>query len=356
MSYQRDAKRRLRCGFIGVGGHAYRNLLPILTYLPIELVAVCDLDLPRVTATGAQYGAKAYTDAAEMYRAERLEAVFLCVGAAQHPVLAAQALAAGLHVWMEKPPARRASDLRALLPQRRDRAVVVGLKKAFMPAVAKARELMAQPGFGNLRTVLAEYPIDVPPDGRAALEAGGGNWLANGCHPLAGMHALGGAAEAVTVHRSRHSGGALIVDFSSGATGILHLANGAPASQPSERYRLVGERSAITIENCSRVEWQRGAPMQYGASTSFAPPGTDHGAVVWEAQNTFATLEPMSAFIQGMWQEMAHFCEHALAGTAPTLGTLEDAIAVMELYEAALLSGGKRVELADLRPKAAAST
>ena len=66
MSYQRDFDRKLSVAFVGAGSHAYRNLLPTLTFLPVELRPVCDLDARRAESAAAQYGARAYTDAKAM--------------------------------------------------------------------------------------------------------------------------------------------------------------------------------------------------------------------------------------------------------------------------------------------------
>ena len=77
-----------------------------------------------------------------MYRNEELDAVFLCVSARRHPELACEAHDAGLHVWMEKPAAVRASEVETMIEHRGD-CVVVGLKKAFLPATRTVIELMA---------------------------------------------------------------------------------------------------------------------------------------------------------------------------------------------------------------------
>ena len=59
MSEQREFEKKLNVGIVGVGGHAYRNILPTMTCLPVSLVAVCDTDFARAKVTAAQYGAKA---------------------------------------------------------------------------------------------------------------------------------------------------------------------------------------------------------------------------------------------------------------------------------------------------------
>jgi predicted dehydrogenase len=99
MSYQRHYDRKLRLGFVGVGAHAYRNLLPTMTYLPVELVAFCDLDNASTLKAARQYGVMSvYTDSKTMYDAEELDAVILSVSPKMHPQLCLEALEYGLHV------------------------------------------------------------------------------------------------------------------------------------------------------------------------------------------------------------------------------------------------------------------
>ena len=199
MGYQREFDRRLRIGFLGVGSHTYRNLLPTLTYLTVELVAVCDVAGDLAARTAAQYTAgRYYTSAAEMYAKEKLEAVFISVSPQLHPELVCEALDAGLNVWLEKPPAMRAAGVEKMLEKRGDRIVVVGFKKAFMPATRKVRELLAAEGAGPLRTMLAEYAQKLPEDGAAALENGETRSCCDLCHPLSLMLEVGGEVRAVT--------------------------------------------------------------------------------------------------------------------------------------------------------------
>jgi predicted dehydrogenase len=144
MSYQRDFEMRLRVAFIGVGSHAYRNILPALHHLPVRLVAICDVNRELAERTAPEYGvSRVYTDTAEMYKNETLDAVFIATGPGQHPRLACEAFDAGVHVWTEKPPAMRAGDIEEMLRHRGDKVGVVGFKKAFLPATEKAIELFS---------------------------------------------------------------------------------------------------------------------------------------------------------------------------------------------------------------------
>lgn len=347
MTYQRDSEKKLNVGIVGVGSHAYRNLLPAMNYLPVSLKAVCDQNLQLAEATAAQYGVKAfYANAAEMYRHERLDAVFLCVSPLLHPQLACEAFDAGLHVWMEKPPARRASEVEEMIRRRKNKVAVVGFKKAFMPATQKAIEIFSTEPYAPLRSILAEYPMTIPEDGEAVLREGRYvNWLRNGCHPLSLCMAVGGKVSAVTVHRAGDGGGVCVLEFASGAIGNFHLAAGENRGQPMERYSFYGDRCHMVIDNGLRVTLHRGIPFQYGKTTTYVPEGLDSGAIVWEPQNREATLENKALFTQGIYDEMHYFCSRILASKPAEKGSLEFTFEVMKVNEAGLMSGGNRIDI-----------
>lgn len=352
MSYQRDFDRRLRVGLVGVGSHAYRNILPALHYLPVQLKALCDLNLPLAQKTAEEYGrVNCYASLTDMLRNEELDAVLLCVSPVAHPVLACEALTAGLHVWMEKPAAVSLAGVESMMAARGDRVVTVGYKKAFMPAVAKFREILALPAHQPLRTLLAQYAVTVSKDGATILrERRPNNWLNNGCHPLAFLLAIGGPIAAVTVHHGKGDDSVVVLEFASGVVGTLHGAMGTGNSQPVEVFTAFAEGAILTVDNSSRVTYQRGIPFVYSKSTTYAPPGLEHGAIVWAPQNCLATLENNPLFTQGMHGSLRSFCDQALGGPRIHDGSLEFAHQLTAVYEAALLSAGKRQPVVSPKP------
>ena len=349
MSYQRDYERKIRVGVVGVGSHAYRNILPALHYLPVDLVALCDLNPEALKATGKEYEGRAlFSSTEQMYREAELDAVLLCVGPQHHPRLAIEAMQAGLHVWMEKPPALRVSQIKEMLAARGDRICGVGFKKAYMPATRKAKELLESPDFGALRSLLAVYPMSMPADGAGVLERGEVcNWLANGCHPLSLMLELGGKVSSVTtlLGPGEQAVGSVQLQFASGAVGIFNLAGGTPPGYGVERYELFGAGRAISIENSSKVAYHRGIPFNYAQQKDFTSPGLESGSVVWEVNHTLATLENKALFVQGIFDELLDFCQAILEKRAMHVGNLEFALHVMQVYEAGLYSRGNPVTI-----------
>jgi len=336
MPNQREYERKLRIGMVGVGSHTYRNLLPSLNFLPVTLVAICDRNRSLAEVTAAQYGVGGvYETPAAMYAAEKLDAVLIAVGEQQHPELVCEAFEAGLHVWVEKPVAMSVAEVDDMIARRGSRVCVVGYKKAFMPSIAKAIEFFADKANGPLTSMSAHYPVTLPPNGRQVLrDRIQNNWLANGCHPLSAMLAVGGPVESADAHVNTAGEGALIIRFATGAIGTLLLAMGAGGSAPIERYVFHGQGCTITIDNSSRVTIHRADPnYRYGQTVTYL---NGPSADVWEPQNAFATLENMPTFTQGIYFELEAFCRCVLDGTQPTIGSLEFAREVMRVYEAAL--------------------
>ncbi|TVY10444.1 Gfo/Idh/MocA family protein [Paenibacillus cremeus] len=344
MTYQREANTRLKIAVVGVGSHCYRNILPALTYLPVDLTALCDVNEDLVRATAKQYGSCSYyTSTKEMYEREQLDAVLLAVSPFKHPELAIEAFQAGVHVWMEKPAAVRTSEVERMLEQRGDRQAMVGYKKMFMPSTDKVLEVLNSSQFDALNSMLAIYPMAMPANGREVLEQRQfQNWLGNGCHPLSLMLAAGGAVSAVTTHVGSKGHGTVLLDFANGITGNFHLASGP---HPIESYHFYGGHWHLEIDNSLKVTLQRGIPFKYGYTTSYIPEGIESGAIVWEPQNCLATLENKALFTQGVYGELRYFCDCLLENRTVERGSLEFTLGLMKVYEAALISEGKTIYL-----------
>lgn len=339
----------IRLGIIGAGGHCSAVILPLLPLLPFRLVAVADPDAARRDRAAESYGiAGRYADAGAMIAGERLDAVLICVGPRQHPALVAQALDAGLHVWVEKPLATSAADIAALIPRRRDRVVVVGFKKAFMPGIRRLRQLAQRPESGRLVVVTGSYPVELPPGGRAALAEGrAGSWIANGCHPLAAMLAIGGPVAHLTSHLGASGHGVIALEFASGAIGSLAI---QPVRGVNDSYGICCERCHAEVENGWTVRWHRGGPL--ADPWDFTSSGADGGSVVWEPNNAFARQDARMHATQGFWHELEHFCACIQSGRMASEGTLEFAHELQLAWDAALESGGARVAVG-VRPETA---
>jgi len=343
VSYQREYAKRVRVGIVGLGSHAYRNILPALHFLPVELVGLCDTKPGLAADTAREYGCLAFGDPFEMFASGEIEAALLVVGPQAHPELAIAAFESGLHVWMEKPVAMRASEVRSMISRRGSLVGMVGFKKVSMPSAQKALEIIRSDRYGRLDSILAVYPTTIPADGPEVLrDRRQTDWLSNGCHPISLLLAAGGTPTQVTTLRSSSGTGVCVIGFASGVQATFHLSSGP---MPNEQFSFFSADWHLRIDNSLRVTLVRGIPFAYGRTTNYAPPGDDHGTIVWEAQNTLSTFENNSLVTQGIWGELMSFLTCVLDPVSPRPVSLELALDVMRVYEAALVSNGTTVEI-----------
>ena len=117
---------------------------------------LCDLDEQRLAAAGARHPAAKTTTSYDELLASDVAAVAIATAVPTHYALAKQALEAGKHVFVEKPPAMRAAEIDELvaLADERDLVLMPGHLLLYHPAVRKVKELIAS---GELGEVLCVY-------------------------------------------------------------------------------------------------------------------------------------------------------------------------------------------------------
>lgn len=343
--YNHEHERRLRAVYLGCGDHSFRNILPCFRYAPIDLLAVCDQRIERAESFARQFGAaRHYGDYHAMLDAERPEVVFIVTGydaegRPTYPPLAEAALRAGAHAWIEKPPAASSAEIRRLqaVETETGRFVMVGFKKAFFPAVTRAREIIRSPEFGPISSIAVRYPQSLPPAERREDPKAMLGFLDHLSHPASLIHSLVGPAATLFYQREPVNGAVAVnLRFRSGAVGLLHLCAGQSGTGPLERLEVVGRGSHLVVENgCRLIHYRPGRRGDggYGRAPSFI--GPDDGApVLWEPEFSLGQLYNSGLFLLGYAPEILHFCESALAGTAPVQGGLDAALEVTKLYEA----------------------
>jgi predicted dehydrogenase len=355
--YNFEYETRLRAGFIGAGGHAFRNVYPTFQYAPVDLVAICDLDADRAEAFARQFGASAtYTDHREMLAVEKPNAVFIVTnydeqGRPRATQLAIDALNAGSHVWMEKPTAASVADVDRLIAasERTGRYVMTGLKKTFFPSIVKAKEIVSSEEFGQPLSITIRYPQGMPPlADRADLRKVAG-LLDHLPHPGSIVHELMGPIADASYTWEAVTGGSFVsMNFVSGAIGVLHMPGGGSGSSPLERVEVVGTRASVVVDNGVRVTYYRPATRPaYGRSASYLV-SNETAPLVWEPEFSLGQLYNKNIFYLGYVQEVQHFCESVLQQQPPTRGTLEASREIAKLFEALCTSEpGSRMVIND---------
>jgi len=354
----------IRAGFIGCGSHSARNIYPTFQFAPVDLVATCDLDTEKARAFAAKFGAAAaYGDHRRMLEREELDAVFIVVGYDErgrpfYPPLAIDCLQAGCHVWIEKPPAARCTDIEAMerAAQAADRHVVVGLKKMFFPANEKAKELMGRDDFGRVSLALLQYPQYVPTADELARYAGGErvgsavSFLDHLCHPASLMVYLLGMPESLFYERSEAGAGLATFRFPSGAVASPALTHGAAHEGGMERTMVVSDSGRhIVVDNNLRVSYHRSPPPEpgtgYGSAPNYYTGTPEQTTATWEPEFSLGQLYNKGLFLLGYYNEVNGFARAILTGRPPRKGTLAQAWQVTRIFEAFAQGPGRTIPL-----------
>jgi predicted dehydrogenase len=172
---------------------------------------------------------------------ERPDAALVCAPPSLHVGLARAALAAGAHVFVEKPIAHAGGEVPALIEDaaRRGKLLVVGFNLRFLPSLRRVRALIEDKRAGRVLAARAEFGGYLPDwrpgrdyrDGYAVSAALGGGVLLDAIHELDYLGWLFGEAAEVlctAAHLSDLAGDTedwaeVTVRFASGVLAHAHL-------------------------------------------------------------------------------------------------------------------------------------
>jgi len=143
----------VRVGQAGLGNWG-KNLARNFAELA-DLTWLCDAD-PAKRELAARYPQARWTDGFdEMLADPELEAVVIATPVPTHYSLAKQALGAGKHVFVEKPPAMRASEMEELVTLAEEHGLVLmpGHLLLYHPGVATVKELVDSGELGEIRYI-----------------------------------------------------------------------------------------------------------------------------------------------------------------------------------------------------------
>ncbi|MBA3844199.1 MAG: Gfo/Idh/MocA family oxidoreductase [Actinobacteria bacterium] len=121
-----------------------------------DLTWICDLDEQHLASISARHPtARATTSFEDLLGDDALDAIVIATPVPTHYALAKQALEAGKHVFVEKPPAMRAAEMDELvsIAAERDLVLMPGHLLLYHPGVLKVKELIDSGDLGNVLCV-----------------------------------------------------------------------------------------------------------------------------------------------------------------------------------------------------------
>lgn len=153
--------KTIRIGFVGAGGIAHRHLGILEGFQDVAIVGFADTDRARAEEAALRFGARAFTDAAEMMDACALDAVYICIPPFAHGAPERAAIARGLPFFVEKPVALDIETAEAIAAEIEAKGLVtgVGYHWRYLDTVDEARALLRD----NPAQLLSGYWLDSTP-------------------------------------------------------------------------------------------------------------------------------------------------------------------------------------------------
>lgn len=349
--------RPVRAAIIGTGAVAHLHAQAIALDPLAELVACANRNPERRTAFAEAYGVTGrYADLADLLAHETIDVVHLCTPPDLHREQTLQAVAAGVHVVCEKPPALSLAELDDMQGACDDAGLAFGIifQQRTGTAAAHVRDLLRTGRLG--RPLLAQcetlwyrgddyYAVDWR--GSWASE-GGGTTLGHGIHQMDLLAHLLGDWQEISAQTWRLARDTAMEDAS---TATILFANGVVATATSStlcpretsHVRVDCERATIEVEHLyghSVASWRvtpaPGVPDDEVASWAFPAEDEPSGHVPL-VRETYRALREGT-----LLPDVATFARRPLE--------------IVTAIYASADAGGRRISAAELRETGVLST
>jgi len=240
----------------------------------VQLIHLGEMDQALADRKAREFG---FTKGSGDWRAvigdPQVDIVSITTPNAFHREMALAALAAGKHVWCEKPMAPTFAEAQEMAEAaaRSGKVAILGYNYIQSPAIRYIKSLLEQNAIGNVNHLRIEMDEDFMADGEVAfswrneVSAGYGALDDFAVHPLSLIHSLFGRVSRVMcdmskpyAERRRADGSHRAVETYDIATALIHLENGVSGSLHVNRsawgrkgriaVQIFGSRGAILFD------------------------------------------------------------------------------------------------------------
>jgi predicted dehydrogenase len=341
--------------------NAWRNVASFFDVPAFEQKVLVGRDAAAVSEAAAKYGwAETATDWRTVLDRDDIHIIDVCAPGWMHAEIAIAAFEAGKHVLLEKPLANTLAEAEAMTAAAhaaRARGVqsMVGFNYRRVPALALAKELIAEGRIGTVRHVRAAYLQDWLADDHAPMtwrlrkETAGSGALGDiASHAidqvlfLLGDHVTDVSGRIHTfVNRRPGASGLEDVTVDDAAWATLSLASGAIASVEASRV-ATGRKNSLQLEvfgdkGALRFDLENLNELQFLDATA---PAREQG------YRRILVNEPEHPYLQAWWpqghiigwehtftHEVRDFLLAVSSGTAPS-PSFDDGLAVQRILDA----------------------
>lgn len=187
----------IKVGIIGAGRMGNLHLKHLQSIKEVEITSICDVNIENAESLAKLVGAKVYEDYRKMYKKGNMDAVFICTPAfirSEQEILAAQR---GIHLFIEKPPARTMKKGKEIIRVIEKTGVIcsVGFPWRYLDTVDKLQEVLKRK---KVALIYAQWLHTIPPVAWVrSKEKGGGQIVDQSIHMVDLMRYVVGEVDRV---------------------------------------------------------------------------------------------------------------------------------------------------------------
>ena len=246
---------KARLAIIGCGGLAQSQHIPNMMKIDnAELVAICDLDKNTLDKVGDCYKInQRETDYKKALDNPEIDGVVIVTKAESHVPLTLEALAAGKHVYVEKPLAETESECARVIEAQKKcgKIVAVGMNRRMAPSYRYAKELLwKQGGPQNMFYRIADsYSLTW-----GAAYGSGNRIIHEICHIFDILRFFADSeVSSVYCIASRPDDEQIMLKFESGVIATVMGSGYVNSDMPKEHFEAIAKTGGLTVEDFAEV-------------------------------------------------------------------------------------------------------
>lgn len=250
-------------GCIGAGNYATQVLLPSFQKTGVAFRTVASSTGVSAAHAGSKFGFSEITsDSKAVIESPDNNTVIIATRHNSHAALAAEALKAGKHVFLEKPLAITREELTTLCQvyeacirqQASPPLMMVGFNRRFAPQIQRIKQLLA--GVSEPKTFIMTINAGHIPSDHWTQDRliGGGRIIGEGCHfvdllrflaasPIVGVQAISASEDNVTT----------TLRFENGSIGTVHYFSNGHKSFPKEQLEVFCGGKVLQLDNFRKL-------------------------------------------------------------------------------------------------------